>query len=236
VNPHPQHIAIIMDGNGRWAEYHELPRIEGHRRGAEVSEDIINACIDRRVPYLTLYAFSEENWNRPSDEVEALMELLGLYLTSKRQKMIHEGIRFQTIGDVNRLSPFVREEVERTKELTQQGSNLTLTMALSYGSRQEIARAFQELIKRGVKNITPEILSQALDTRDLPDPDLLIRTSGEYRISNFLLWQLAYTELYFTETLWPDFNAYELDKALDAFSKRERRFGMTSEQLRELVG
>ncbi|MBI4212563.1 MAG: di-trans,poly-cis-decaprenylcistransferase [Deltaproteobacteria bacterium] len=230
----PKHLAIIMDGNGRWAENAHQPRIEGHRRGVEVSENIIDACLERGIRYLTLYAFSEENWNRPVGEVEALMELLGWYVASRRPKMLKNGIRFQTIGDVDRLPSHVREEIEASKMATANCDRMTLILALSYGARQEICRAINALVARGQKTVTPELLSQVLDTHDLPDPDLLIRTSGEYRMSNFLLWQMAYTELYFTETLWPDFNEEELDMALASFQKRERRFGLTSGQLRSL--
>lgn len=232
MSPLPTHVAIIMDGNGRWAESHRLPRIEGHRKGIEVSEEIITASRERGIQYLTLYAFSEENWNRPLEEVTALIQFLKQFLNDKCPKMIREGIRFRTIGNTDRFPDDVQEEIRRTMEATREGKGMTLILALSYGARQEICNAIDTLVTRGTQKVTPEVLSEALDTCGIPDPDLLIRTSGEYRISNFLLWQLAYTELYFTETLWPDFHEGEFAKALDAYARRERRFGMTSQQLR----
>lgn len=232
MNKIPRHIAIIMDGNGRWASEHSLPRTEGHRRGAETIEKIVKACHDRGIEYLTLYAFSEENWFRPSEEVLALMQLLKFFLASKRAEMREKGIHFSTIGDVEKLPSDVREELLATQEATKDGGKMGLIVALSYGGRQEICRAMNELQRRGAREISPEDINDALYTRGVPDPDLLIRTSGEYRISNFLLWQLAYTELYFTETLWPDFDEKELDRAIESFARRERRFGLTSEQIR----
>lgn len=232
----PKHVAIIMDGNGRWAKAHGLSRIEGHRLGAEVTDEIVTAANDLGVSYLTLYAFSDENWNRPADEVAALMILLQNFLQSRRPKMVREGIRFSTIGDLARLPQRVREEIAETKEVTAHGSGLTLVLALSYGSKQEIVRSVNRLIEYGKSNITVEDISSQLDTDFMPDPDLLIRTSGEKRISNFLLWQLAYTELYFTDTLWPEFSTEEFKKALAEYQKRERRFGKTSEQILRKVG
>ena len=229
----PRHIAVIMDGNGRWAKEHGLSRAEGHRRGAQTIERIVQAAHDRGIEFLTLYAFSEENWNRPSDEVLSLMQLLRHFVASKRAELIQKGTRFRTIGDLSRLAPEVRHELMETAEATAGGGRMTLVVALSYGSRQEIARAVNAIIKRGVAEATPEMIEGELDTAGIPDPDLLIRTSGEYRISNFLLWQIAYSELYFTETLWPDFTEGELDRAIEAYGRRERRFGMTSEQLNE---
>jgi len=226
----PRHIAIIMDGNGRWAIENDMPRAEGHRRGAERIEMIVEACKERNVKYLTLYAFSEENWNRPGDEVLALMQLLRHYLVSKRGGMIKKGIRFRVIGDIERLPAKLKRDIKETEEATKSGNKINMIVALSYGGRQEICRAAKSLIDKGVGEVTPDIFMNELDTADMPDPDLLIRTSGEFRISNFLLWQLAYAELYFTEKLWPDFDEEELDKAIDSFSARERRYGMTSEQ------
>lgn len=228
----PNHIAIIMDGNGRWAKERSLPRAEGHRRGAETIEKIVRACDKRGVRYLTLYAFSEENWLRPTDEIHALMQLLKLFLVNKRDKMIAEGIRFKTIGDIEKLAPDVQNELNSTVQMTSSGKGMTLVIALSYGSRQEILRAVNSLIKRGSQSVSDSDLEREFYTVGIPDPDLLIRTSGECRISNFLLWQLAYTELYFTETLWPDFDENELLKAIESYRARERRFGMTSEQLK----
>jgi undecaprenyl diphosphate synthase len=221
-----------MDGNGRWAHEHGLARSEGHRRGAEMIEKIVTACHDRNVGFLTLYAFSEENWSRPSDEVMALMQLLRHFLASKRAEMIRKSIRFMTIGDTVKLPADVQKELAETMEATCAGKKMTLTVALSYGSRQEILHAVNALLSKGAGHATCEQLEKELYTRDLPDPDLLIRTSGECRISNFLLWQLAYTELYFTETLWPEFDEKELDRAIESYAQRERRFGMTSEQVK----
>ncbi len=232
----PQHIAIIMDGNGRWAELHGQPRVEGHRRGAETIDRIVEAAHDRHISYLTLYAFSEENWQRPGEEVIALMGLLEEFLVTKRQKMKDKGIRFRTIGDISKLPPGLQQVLAHTIESTAGGDRMTLIVALSYGARQEICRAVNHLVARGAQTIEPEEITRALDTSDYPDPDLLIRTSNEYRISNFLLWQLAYTELYFTPTLWPDFDEIELDRALAEYTRRERRFGMTGAQVRAVVG
>jgi undecaprenyl diphosphate synthase len=227
----PEHIAIIMDGNGRWAAQNGLSRAEGHARGAGRIEAIIEACKERGVKYITLYAFSDENWHRPDSEVRALMGLLSHFLVSKRQGMIDKGVRFRSIGDRSRLPVELRAEIEKTEQATMGCSDITMIVALSYGSRQEICRAVNSLIGQGVRDTTPEMVDASLDTAGIPDPDLLIRTSGEYRISNFLLWQLAYSELYFTDVLWPDFDEKELDLAIESYSRRERRFGMTSEQV-----
>ncbi len=226
----PSHIAIIMDGNGRWANERGLPRAEGHRCGAETIEKIVIAARDRGIRYLTLYAFSEENWSRPSDEVLSLMQLMRHFLVSKRAELIEERTALRVIGDVERLPPEVRSEIMETMEATKDGDRMTLIVALSYGGRQEICRAANSLLKRGVRDFTPEILQGGLDTAGIPDPDLLIRTSGEYRVSNFLLWQIAYAELYFTETLWPEFSEHELDLAIESFANRDRRFGLTGPQ------
>jgi undecaprenyl diphosphate synthase len=227
----PKHVAIIMDGNGRWASERGLSRAEGHRLGAEAIEKIVVASRDRGIRYLTLYAFSEENWRRPSDEVLSLMQLMRHFLVSKRAELIEEQTAFKVIGDVDRLPPEVRSEIEETVEATKDGERMTLIVALSYGGRQEICRAVNKLVSKGKRELSPEMLDRALDTSGIPDPDLLIRTSGEYRVSNFLLWQLAYSELYFTETLWPEFTEEDFDRALDSFAKRERRFGMTAKQM-----
>lgn len=225
----PRHIAIIMDGNGRWAKDHGLPRYEGHRKGVEAAEEVITTVREWNIPYLTLYAFSEENWKRPPEEVQALMGLLKHFLLSKQQKMINHGIRFETIGDCTKLPREIQETISQTKAITQEGRQLTLILALSYGARDEIVRAVRNLLTN--QELTEELFANHLDTKNFPDPDLLIRTGGEYRLSNYLLWQLAYTELYFTKTQWPDFTPLELEKALKEFAQRERRFGKTSEQL-----
>lgn len=228
----PKHVAIIMDGNGRWAKMKNLPRIEGHRRGVDVAETIITEARESKIAYLTLYAFSDENWKRPQEEVEALMQLLDIFLKSKQEKMVRNGIQFQSIGDLSKLPQAIQERIHETKEVTKKGRDLTLTLALSYGARNEIIRATQKLLQKPPEKMFEEsAFSQYLDTKNFPDPDLLIRTSGEYRLSNFLLWQLAYTELYFTKVMWPDFTPEEFHKALDEYAKRERRFGKTSEQL-----
>ena len=221
----PKHIAIIMDGNGRWAKERDLPRAEGHRRGAETIEQIVRACRDRGVRYLTLYAFSEENWRRPSEEVLALMQLLRHFLVVKRPEMVAEGTAFRMIGDMERLPADVRREVEETAEATKGGERMMLIVALSYGGRQEIIRAVNSLIEQGVKEVTPRMLSEALDTSGIPDPDLLIRTSGEMRVSNFMLWQLSYAEIVSTPTFWPDFGKEQLYDAISEFQSRRRRFG-----------
>lgn len=224
----PRHIAIIMDGNGRWAKNQNLPREAGHRQGAQTVETIVEACLDRGISYLTLYAFSDENWARPAEEVMALMQLLDEFVISKRDKMISKGIRFRTIGDTERLPSIVLDSINETIAATAGGSKVTMTLALSYGARAEICRAFARCQASGLTTVTPDDINAHLDTAGYPEPDLLIRTSGEYRISNYLLWQLAYTELYFTPTLWPDFSPADLDTAIADFQKRERRFGRVS--------
>ena len=223
----PKHIAIIMDGNGRWAKTKGLPRHEGHRKGVEAAEEIITAVREWKIPYLTLYAFSDENWQRPQLEIDALMSLLKVYLLSKQQKMLKNGIRFETIGDTPKLPQDIQETIAETKTITKNGKAMTLILALSYGARDEIVRAVNKVSGK----VTEEIFSQYLDTKNFPDPDLLIRTGGEFRLSNYLLWQAAYAELYFTPVMWPEFTPAELKKALEEFSRRERRFGKTSEQL-----
>ena len=232
----PQHIAIIMDGNGRWAEQRQLPRIFGHRQGVETVRAVVKECRALGIPHLTLYAFSSENWGRPAAEVAALMELLGLFLAQELETLITEDIRLRVIGNTALLPPEVLQVLQRTIERTAENSQLVLTLALSYGSRDEILRAVKGLAAEvqggelAASDIDERRFSASLDTAGLPDPDLLIRTSGEMRISNFLLWQLAYAELYFTDVLWPDFSADELRRALDDFAARQRRFGLTSAQ------
>ena len=232
----PKHIAIIMDGNGRWAKSKGLPRLEGHRKGVEAVEEIVEAVRNLKIPTLTLYAFSDENWRRPADEVDALMILLEEYLKSKQEKMMRNGICFRTIGDAAKLPERVQKVIAETMEKTKAGKEMTLVLALSYGARNEMVRAVGRILKDNRCQTTDQEFgekefSNYLDTKDFPDPDFLIRTSGEYRLSNFLLWQLAYTELLFTKTMWPDFTPLELKKALEEYAKRERRFGKISEQL-----
>lgn len=235
----PRHVAIIMDGNGRWAKRHRLRRIRGHRRGADSVREVVRACRELGVKVLTLFAFSTENWLRPKEEVIALMRLLEDYIDSELEEMIEKGIRLKVIGRPEDLPARVRGKIDNAIEKTAVNSDLTLNLALSYGGRSEILWAFRRLLERlregelQDEELSEEILSECMYTSGLPDPDLLIRTSGECRVSNFLLWQIAYSEIYFTETLWPDFGKEELIKALLDYEKRERRFGLTTEQLRK---
>lgn len=233
MNPLPSHIAIIMDGNGRWACRRGLSREEGHKKGVETAEVIVEACRNMGVKYLTLYAFSEENWRRPQGEVDALMELLSCFVIAKCEKMIRNGIRFRTIGDISKLPPKVAGKIEAVKRKTAHCQGMDLILALSYGSDAEIVRAVNKIIAGGKKDVTAEEISAHLDTAGIPNPDLLIRTSGELRLSNFLLWQLAYTELYFTDVLWPDFTPADLKRAIEDYSRRERRFGGIGEANRQ---
>jgi undecaprenyl diphosphate synthase len=227
----PRHIAIIMDGNGRWARERNLPRTEGHRNGAEAVRRVTEACGELGVEYLTLYAFSSENWRRPKAEVAALMGLLEQFLKSKTREMQEQNIRLQAIGRLHDLPQRCQDEIHRAVEATSENSGLNLILALSYGGREEIVDGVKSLIDSVEKGhldkgmIDVEVLSKHLYTRYFPDPDLLIRTSGEMRLSNFLLWQLSYTEFYVTEKLWPDFGGADLRKAIEAYSKRHRRFG-----------
>jgi len=235
----PRHIAIIMDGNGRWAKKHALNRISGHRKGADAVRSVINVCLELGISYLTLYAFSVDNWNRPVKEVNALMGLLIRHLTTELPAMMKGGIRLNVIGDISRLTGAVQTEISKVLRETEQNKTLVLTLALNYGGREDIVQAVQKLLNARDMGLLPqqdlnkEVIGQYLFTASIPDPDLLIRTSGEYRLSNFLLWQAAYTELYFTDVLWPDFGKDDLLKAVEDFQKRERRFGKTSDQLVE---
>ena len=233
----PRHVAIIMDGNGRWAQRQGYSRIRGHQEGVESVREIARISRDLGLPYLTLYAFSEENWQRPLLEVQALMQLLSRYLQKEVAEMRAKNIAFRAIGDLSQLPKKVQQHLNAASAATADDAVMTMTLALSYGSRSEIvqaARRLGEQVQSGVlkaQDITHELFAQQLYTTDMPDPDLLIRTSGEYRISNFLLWQLAYTELYFTETLWPDFREEEFLSALLSYQRRDRRFGLTQEQI-----
>jgi undecaprenyl diphosphate synthase len=233
----PRHIAIIMDGNGRWAKKKLLNRISGHVKGVDAVREVVTACRELGVKILTLYAFSVENWKRPKDEIAALMGLLKEYLLKERAEMVRNNIRLRAIGRVEDLPAEVQETLRETMAQTGKCDGMTLNLAGSYGGRSEILQAVQTILadcQKGLlkpEEITFQRFSGYLWTRGLPDPDLLIRTSGEFRISNFLLWQIAYTELYVTDTLWPDFDREELEKAIAAYQSRERRFGMTSEQL-----
>jgi undecaprenyl diphosphate synthase len=235
----PKHVAIIMDGNGRWARKHRLSRINGHRKGADSVREILKACQEFGIKILTLFAFSTENWLRPKREINALMRLLEEYLDSELDELIKNRICLRVIGRIEDLPEGVRLRLYNAMEKTRDNSDFILNLALSYGGRAEIVRAFSRLLEKvNEGKISPSEISEVtvascLDTAELPDPDLLIRTSGERRISNFLLWQIAYSEIYFTETLWPDFDRDEFIKALIDYQSRERRFGMTTEQLRK---
>jgi undecaprenyl diphosphate synthase len=235
--PAARHVAIIMDGNGRWAQQRRLPRIVGHQQGVETVQCIVRECRQLGIEFLTLYAFSSENWGRPSDEVHSLMGLLGRYLKSELATMLSQGIRLNVIGQIDKLPEPVKKTLLDTVEQTATNQGMMLTLALSYGGRDEIVRAFRKLAtavaagQLAADQIDDCSLAAALDTGGIPDPDLLIRTSGEMRISNFLLWQIAYSELVFTEVLWPDFRGPELRLALDEYTQRQRRFGLTGEQI-----
>jgi len=235
----PEHIAIIMDGNGRWAKQHAIGRIRGHKRGAQAVRSAVRTCREIGIKYLTLFAFSIENWGRPTKEVEGLMSLLEEYLAKELKELHKQGIKLTTIGDIDQLKPSVKEKIISAKKITANNDQMVLNLALSYGSRDEIISAVKKIVQdsqNGIiksDEINKETFSKYLNTAEMPDPDLLIRTSGEYRISNFLLWQLAYTELYFTKVLWPDFNKEDIFKAIASYQKRERRFGLTSDQLNE---
>jgi undecaprenyl diphosphate synthase len=231
----PQHVAIIMDGNGRWAKSRGLPRTAGHKKGADTLRTVLNACREAGVKYLTIYAFSSENWQRPEAEVSDLMQLLRHYLENEIRTMHENGVRMRFIGNLAKLAPDIRDQVHKAETLTQENTEFNLTVALSYGGRQELVRAAQKLateVAQGIRSpeaITEKALAGALDTHDLPEPDLLIRTGGEQRISNFLLWQSAYAEFYFTPVLWPDFSAVHFREALEEYSRRERRYGTAPE-------
>ncbi len=231
--PVPTHIAIIMDGNGRWALSRGLPRAAGHKRGAEALRATLDACKNEGIRWLTVYAFSSENWKRPADEVHELMGLLKLYISKEIDTLHKAGTCVRFIGDTSKLSPDVRELIAKAEEKTADNDTFFLNVALSYGSKQELVNACKTIAKRvksgttALDDINEGCISAALYTSGMPEPDLLIRTGGEQRLSNFLLWQMAYTELYFTDTLWPDFDAEHFKQALSAFATRERRYGNT---------
>ena len=227
----PVHIAVIMDGNGRWASKRNLPRVAGHRAGIQAVREIVEASAELGVAVLTLYAFSTENWKRPPREIQTLMELLREYLGKELDHIHRNNIRFGTIGDTPQLGAAVQRELDRAIERTQSNSGLRFNVALNYSGRNELVHAVNELLQEAKENprllegVTEEDFSKHLYTRDLPDPDLLIRTSGELRVSNFLLWQIAYSEIWVSDTLWPDFRKRHLYEAIIAFQKRERRYG-----------
>jgi len=230
----PRHIAIIMDGNGRWAKQRLLPRAAGHKRGVELVREVVKACVARGVEYLTLFAFSSENWRRPAEEVSMLKQLFIMALEREAEKLHRNGIRLRVVGDLTPFGRKITELVARAEQLTRANGNMTLTIAANYGGRWDLLQAMQRVIEsmpeqRGA--FTEAQLAGCLAMAYAPEPDLFIRTGGEQRISNFLLWQLAYSEFYFTDTLWPDFDAAALDQAIASYQRRERRFGRTSEQL-----
>jgi undecaprenyl diphosphate synthase len=227
----PQHVAIIMDGNGRWAKARGLPRIAGHRRGAEAARRAVTAAAELGIPYLTLFGFSSENWKRPTAEIQDLMALLRHYLYGEIAELHRNGVRLKVIGQLARLAPDIVGLIEHAENLTRDNSKITLTIALSYGGRAEIVAAVQAIVAQvacgalAADQVDENCIARHLFTANIPDPDLLIRTSGEQRISNFLLWQCAYSELVFTKTLWPDFSKRDLEQAIDEFCDRERRYG-----------
>ena len=233
----PQHIAIIMDGNGRWAKQRGLERVFGHKEGANALRRIVRACGELQIPFLTVYAFSTENWNRPKAEVEALMTLLVQSIHTELPELMKNQVRLNAIGHLEDLPQHCQQELADAIKTTHQNSGLTLTLSLSYSGRSELKYTIREIIEKvnnqeiNINDIDENIISKYLYTHSLPDPDILIRTGGEQRISNFLLWQIAYTELFFSPILWPDFNAEHLNDIIAQFQNRERRFGKTSEQI-----
>ncbi len=234
----PRHVAIIMDGNGRWAKRRFLPRVAGHKRGVETVRAITRACAERGIKFLTLFAFSSENWRRPAEEVSTLKQLFLMALNQEVEKMNRNGIRLRIVGELSPFGEQVVELAQRAQEATAANEALTLTIAANYGGRWDLLQAMNRLVREHPErrgDFTEEELTPLLAMSYAPEPDLFIRTGGEQRISNFLLWQLAYTELYFTPTLWPDFDAGALDEAIAWYAARERRFGRTSEQLRKPV-
>ncbi|WP_158975624.1 isoprenyl transferase [Cellulophaga sp. L1A9] len=233
----PDHLAIIMDGNGRWAKQHGKMRVFGHENGVKTVRDVVESCVKIKIPYLTLYTFSTENWKRPKFEIDTLMRLLVSSLRKELPSFMENGIKLNTIGNIASLPKRAHKELLDVIQKTSNNTGMTLTLALSYGAREELRNAIQEIsikVKNNIissENIDDTIINTHLYTHDLPDVDLLIRTSGEHRISNFLLWQIAYAELYFTNVLWPDFTEQHLVEAILNYQNRERRFGKTSEQL-----
>jgi len=229
----PRHVAIIMDGNGRWALSHSLPRTEGHRRGADAVKQTVRACLDLNIDYLTLFAFSSENWKRPKAEVQTLMGLLRFYLRSEIDALIKSDVRLRVIGDRQALEQDIQKLIHFAEDRTKENSRLNLTVALNYGGRREILLAVRAMVRDAtvgeldLECISEKHFEERLETHGIPDPDLLIRTSGECRLSNFLLWQCAYSELVFVETLWPDFGKEDLISAIEDFHGRERRYGGT---------
>jgi undecaprenyl diphosphate synthase len=238
VGPVPRHIAIIMDGNGRWARTRHLPRVAGHRKGADAVRATVRGCAERGVEFLTLFAFSSENWRRPAEEVSFLMDLFVTALEQEVARLHENAIRFRVIGELSRFEPRIQTLIREAEALTAANTRLTLTVAANYGGRWDLMQAIERMLADRpelARGFSEQDLGAYLAMNYAPEPDLFIRTGGEQRISNFLLWQLAYTELYFTDTLWPDFDAAALERAIQSYRQRERRFGRTSEQLVEEV-
>ena len=236
----PKHVAIIMDGNGRWASNHGKDRLHGHNSGVGSVREVLTAARKNKIQYLTLYTFSTENWNRPKEEVDGLMNLFAKTIANEIQELHENEVKINFIGDTNLLPDFAKEALHAASEYTKNNKGIVLTLALSYSSRWEILSATKTIaakIKNGElkeEEITEELFSEHLSTAGIPDPELIIRTSGEFRISNFLLWQIAYSEFYFTDTLWPDFKEKDFELAIQSFQNRERRFGKTSSQIQQL--
>ena len=235
----PKHIAIILDGNGRWAKQRHQPRFMGHRAGVKSVEKIVKYCVEKQILVLSLFAFSSENWRRPGKEVSLLMELFALVLKQQVKHLDKNNVRLKIIGDISKFAPSLQNQITDAQNTTKKNTGLTLNIAANYGGQWDITRSVQELANKvhaGTlipEQITADLIKAGLTTAELPDPDLFIRTGGEQRVSNFMLWQMAYTEFYFTNTLWPDFDEYSLDLAIESFTHRERRFGKTSEQLKD---
>ncbi|MBI9079009.1 MAG: isoprenyl transferase [Pseudodesulfovibrio sp.] len=229
----PAHIAIIMDGNGRWAKQRGLPRTDGHKAGTEAVRAVVARCRELGVKYLTLYTFSKENWSRPKEEIKTLFDLLSTYLKREEKSLKEQGIRLKVLGDINAMPMAVRQVLKHLMRQTKKGSGMTLNLALNYSGRDEILRAAKAMVVKGIEpdDITEEAFQKELWTAGQPDPDLIIRTSGELRLSNYLLFQCAYSEFYFTDIYWPDFSPAELEKAIAELGNRQRRFGKTQEQL-----
>ena len=236
----PRHVAIIMDGNGRWAQMRGLPRIAGHKSGVEAVRSVIQTCVKKGIEVVTLFAFSSENWRRPKKEVGLLMELFLTALQREVKKLHANEVQLRIVGDISAFDQKIQDRIKKSEELTKNNSRLVLNVAANYGGQWDITQAVKVLAAQvesgslAAENITPELITQNLSMHDLPDPDLFIRTGGEQRISNFLIWQLAYSELYFTDTLWPDFNEQAFEDALVSFAGRQRRFGHTGEQIEKM--
>jgi len=227
----PQHVAIIMDGNGRWAKERGLPRIAGHREGAESLRAVLSACAEFGVKYLTVYAFSTENWRRPKNEVDFLMSLFSETIDREMDELMENRVRLRFLGRISRFSPKLQKKMENAMKKTENNDRITLNVMVNYGGRAELVDAVNAIINEGRKTIDEEAISQRLYTKGIPDPDLLIRTASEMRVSNFLLWQIAYAEIFVTPVLWPDFRREQLREAIDDYQKRVRKFGKTEEQI-----